>query len=477
MKKIITAVTALIAMSVAFMSCGFTDGAAVADYGYKEFSMDLSSYELDSSKVGSFTISGNELVASGMNENAKIIITYNNIETKTPGLKLYFGNLTDDSGKILENWCVYHDLKDGNKIYYDIEENKLASDEWGVVRGEAGENSIVLKLNKADFDGFSKRGLVIQGTDSIITAIKMMYIGDDVIVTNIKDFSKDLPGTLTSKIAEVELDKEDANISVLNVTPESKIGTSLKYDFTGAADLSKYKEMIITLKTPYKYELDSNNNIVKKSTFKMETDMYTARIVYNFYSFKVSDGKVKATDGSTIPDGAIYINESEGSYIAPLYIQMICPEFKGNAEGKDYAYVNVNEAKDLGNAGEDISKIYKYESITNKNHYEGYNWTNEWCCKYVYTEKVTSDVPEKRATAEINKAPFVTIYSTKDNNTLSSTYSITNTSLAQPEYKEIKLPLKDFTSKNKADLSKLTGYSIDLNKCEGTVFIKSIIFE
>lgn len=465
MKKIITAVTALIAMSVAFMSCGFTNGAAAPDYGYKEFSMDLSSYELDSSKAGSFSISGNELVSAGMREGSKIILTYKNIATKTPGLKIYFNNEYDAEGKTKEGWLVYHDFANGNKKYYDIEENLLSADDWGVVRGKEGENSIVLKPNKADIDAFSKRGLVIQGTDSIVTSIKMMYLGTEVVVTDIKDFSKELSGTLTSKISEVKLDKEDANISVLEVTPNASIGTSLEYKFTGAADLSKYTNMIITLKTPYEYISGTEGTpLEKKSTFKMGLD-YTANIVYNFYSFKVSDGTIKSSedDSLTIPDGATYIYENEGKYIAPLYIQMICPEYKGSKSGKDFAYVDSSATKDIGNSGGDVSKIYKFTSIKNPGHWEEYNWTNEYCCKYVYTEKVDSDVVEKRATVPVKGAPFVTI-NKKD-------YIITET-LACPEFTKISVPLKDFEK-----LESVAGYTIDLNQCEGTVFIKSIIFE
>lgn len=461
MKKIITAVTALIAMSVAFMSCGFTDGAAAPDYGYKEFSMDLSSYELDSSKAGSFSISGNELVSAGMREGSKIILTYKNIATKTPGLKIYFNNEYDDAGTKKDDWRVYHELDNGNKKYYDIEENLLSADEWGVVRGKEGENSIVLKPNKADIESFTKRGLVIQGTDSIVTSIKMMYLGTEVVVTDIKDFSKELSGTLTSKVSEVKLDKEDANISVLEVIPNVSIGTSLEYKFTGAADLSKYSNMVITLKTPYKTLSGAEGEpVVKKSTFKDGLD-YTTNIVYNFYAVKVSDGTKKSSeDNSTIPDGAIYLEGDEGKMIVPVYIQMICPEYKGSESGKDFAYVNSSDTK--GNLGDaDISKLYKYTGIKGYESWGG--WNNQWCCRYVYTEKVDSDVVEKRATAQIKGVPFVTI-NKKD-------YRITET-LAYPEFTEISVPLKDFEK-----LESVTGYTIDLNQCEGTVFIKSIIFE
>lgn len=460
MKKIITAVTALIAMSVAFMSCGFTDGAAAPDYGYKEFSMDLSSYELDSSKAGSFSVSGNELVSAGMREGSKIILTYKNIETKDPGLKIYFNNEYDADGKMKDEWRVYHELVSGNKKYYDIEENLLSADNYGVVRGKEGENSIVLKPNKADIDAFTKRGLVIQGTDSIVTSIKMMYLGTEVVVTDIKDFSKELSGTLTSKVSEVKLDKEDANISVLEVIPNTSIGTSLEYKFTGAADLSKYNNMVITLKTPYEtLSAAEGKPVEKKSTFKDGLN-YTANIVYNFYSVKVSDGTKKSSeDDSVIPDGAIYLEGDDGKNIVPVYIQMICPEYKGSKSGKDFAYVNSSADGNLGDA--DVSKLYKFTGIKGYESYGG--WNNQWCCRYVYTEKVDSDVVEKRATAEIKGAPFVTI-NKKD-------YIITET-LAYPEFTKISVPLKDFEK-----LESVTGYTIDLNQCEGTVFIKSIIFE
>ncbi len=442
MKKIITAVTALIAMSVAFMSCGFTDGAAEPQLDYQTVNVDLEEYSnTDLGWYPTFEMVGSDFAALKGVDNPKITF----VVEKDEGAEYYQVGLQYGNGSV-GSWGSY----DG-KIY-DKEGNVISVNNEGIFQNIS---TFVLKPEAKQIESLLDRGLVVQGDKATLTSVTIEYVGDKGINTTIRNMAK-ADGTFGGK-GEVLLDPDNANITVWTIESKEE-NVDATYKFTGAADLSKVTSVVLNARTNYKYVADTSSGAVSKESAYLNGSQEQSFLAYNIYTWKVSDGKVKDKSGAvevTVPKGVLYnsYNNNQTIYLKDAY-----PEYTGNAS--DYAYGN--NKNELNN---NKDKAY----MANKNEW------SDWCVGYVFSDEAcTNKIAIVDYTAVTEDNLIITLFT--DDDYASSIYYNGKLSAG---YADIALEKADFVKSGKkgaVDFTKVAGIKISTNLSTGTLYVKSITF-
>lgn len=259
MKKIITAVTALIAMSVAFMSCGFTDG----EVDCQTINVDLVEYSnTDLGWDSPFKMIGSDFAALKDASNPKITFVVDKDEgVDSCEVALLYGN---------GSFEVY----DG-KIY-DKEGKVLSVDEEGKFtikfESESKSSTFVIEPEAKQIEKLLDRGLAVKGAKATLSSITIEYFGKKGINTTIRNMAK-ADGTFKAKATdeavggkgEVLLDPDNANITVWTIESKGK-NVDATYNFTVAADLSKLTSVVLNARTNYKYVADNLSGAVSKES-------------------------------------------------------------------------------------------------------------------------------------------------------------------------------------------------------------------
>lgn len=449
MKKIITAVTALIAMSVAFMSCGFTDGAAEPKYDYQKVNLDLDGLnKVIGFYPNQFEVKGSNFLPLDGQENPKITVNF--VATKVENwfqVQIMYGNNPDDS---TDGWKPYNELLNGT--IYDAQGNKITLDDGYIKNNEKLSNTtFVLKPNKEQLAALIKRGLVIHGSYVEIKEVILEYVGEKTVITNVKNIAK-ADGSFSGK-GEILLDPENANITTWTIDSDGRNNVDATYTFKDKADLSKANSLTLNARTNFK--LVSNSNIVSKvADYAREL-----KLAYNIYTWKVSDGTIKDTSGESeiiVPKGVLYNSYWKNKTI---YIKDIYPNYEGTAN--DFAYAKVDDkGAGVAELGNDNSEAFMAD---------GNDWAN-WCCGYVYKDSACTEKVTKSEANDIK----ITIF-TDDDYASSFTYK----GPYSADYDNITLNIADFTKSGKkgaVKISEVKGFTISTNSSKGTLYIKSFEF-
>lgn len=444
MKKIITAVTALIAMSVAFMSCGFTDGAAEPQYDYQKLNLDLDGLNtVIGNYPNQFEVKGSNFSPLDGQENPKITVNF--VATEGSNwfqVQIFYGNNPDDSD---DGWKTYNKLL--NSTVYDAQGNKITLTDDGFIKNndKLSNTTFVLKPNKEQLAALIKRGLVLQGANVEIKEVILEYVGEKAVITNVKNIAK-ADGSFSGK-GEILLDPENANITTWTIDSDGRNNVDATYTFKDKADLSKSNSLTLNARTNFKLVNDSNI-ISKVSDYSREL-----KLAYNIYTLAVSDGSIKDTSGEseiTVPKGVLYNSYNKNKAI---YIKDIYPDYEGDAE--DYAYgKNVNEL------GTDKSEAFMADGNT---------WS-DYHCGYVYKDSACNEKVTKSEANDIK----ITIFTDDD-----YASSITYKGPYSADYDNITLNIADFTKSGEKDavkISKVKGFKISTLSSKGTLYIKSFEF-
>lgn len=430
MKKIITAVTALIAMSVAFMSCGFTDGAAEPQYDYKTADINLSKYN---TKIGyypsQFEMPGADFAMLDGANQTKITIS----GEMTAGASYYqiqvmYGNNPDDSS---DGWKLY------DEPIYDEDGNKIALEDGHVKT----KKTFILKPTS---DKILKRGLIMQGANFEITSLKIQYVGDvEYVNTNIDDFSKveALEGD-----GKVILEPTDANISTLKIVANENTDEYVAYKFTGAADLSSAENFILNMRTAYELSIESDE-LVKKTDYKLGKRV-AGPIMWNAYCLE------EGTENHLVN---MYADNKENLSLKEIKSST---DFNAGVFAGDYSSGTGGTIFSVAEGDEKIYPYYKDSEVAD----------GKWKPHYLY-----SDVDcTKKIEGEADFRFKIQLISEKG----TSTYSFDPETVITGDYTDFTLPMDKFEKTGDFDLKKVTGYKIMTGySTTGTFYIKSIIFK
>lgn len=435
MKKIITAVTALIAMSVAFMSCGFTDGAAEPQYDYKTADINLSKYN---TKIGyypsQFEMPGADFAMLDGADQTKITIS----GEMTTGASYYqiqvmYGNNPEDS---TDGWKLY------DEPIYDEDGNKIALDDGHVKT----KKTFILKPTS---DKILKRGLIMQGANFEITSLKIQYVGAvEYVNTNIDDFSKveALEGN-----GKIILEPTDANISTLKIVANENTDEYVAYKFTGAADLSSAENFILNMRTAYELSIESDK-LVKKTYYKLGNRV-AGPIMWNAYCLE------KGTENHLVN---MYADKKENLSLKDIKSSK---DFNAGVYNNDYSSGTGGTIFPVAEGDEKIYPYYKDSEVESK---EGEDI--RWKPHYLYSDPECT----KKIEGEADFRFKVQLISEKG----TSTYSFEPDTVITGDYTDFILPMDKFEKTKDFDLKKVTGYKIITGySTTGTFYIDSIIIK
>lgn len=398
---------------------------------YQTINVDLA--YCDNTDLGwypTFTMTGSDFAMLDGADNVKITFTVTGDEGAS-----YFQVGVQYGNGSFGSWGVY----DG-KIY-DEEGNTISVNDSGIFQNIS---TFVLKPETEQITSLLDRGLILQGDNATLTSVKIEYVGDAYSVKRDYTNFSNLTGTFYGG-GELLSDPDNENITAWTIESSGE-NINSRFIFTDTLDFSNKSSVVLNARTSYDY--------VNGST--LQGDVY---LVYNIYTWEVSDGTVKSGE-TTIPQGVLYNSYNRNAII---YIKDVWSNYTGDAT--DYAY---GKGKNELNVTDDNASVAT-----------GSFWA-DYCMGYVYSDSACEN---KIVVSTYNYQTVtydnlqIALFTDTDTGKVSSIYYDGSFSV---DYADITINFTDLTqtgSTGAVDFSKIRGIIISTNLSTGTLYIKNITFK